>query len=329
MKRIAILAASVLVAMSCAQIASATGTASNWSTELTFSTDKGDKDILPILIGENTLAEEKLKPPSMPGITYDTNYDAVVYGFVVNSQGVGAAKSIGVPATDNAGKIWAVKVNVEVKDGEGTKKVSLTADMTDFYDGYDLSAINPDTGAIVSFTKSANTQEIFTTDASAEKTVFIVAGKSMSFLSSYNGKVFGAVRKTKNTKLADGVKVFLDGTQVTTSDKGIFQLDGFAANSSHTIKLDADYALTKTINVTAGSDGSVSVPLADIYGGDTDNSGKIDLKDIKAIKLCFNKTAVDGTCDADKLAGADTNGDGKIDLKDLAAIKVGYSQVDN
>jgi len=305
----------------------AAGTADDWSATLTFSTDSGDKDILPVKIGESKSPVEKLKPPPMPGIAYDDSYDPIVYGFVLNSEGVGAAKSIAEPDEEVPGKVWAVKVNVEVEPGQ-TKKVSLEANLDEFFSDYDLSVLIPDTKELIDFTQDGQLEELFEVSETTEKTVYVMAGTSKTFLASNGEEIFGAVRLASTSDLASGIDVYVNGQKKDTSEDGTFDLtSSLQAGNTYTIKLDAPYVIGKEFEVTIGENGFDPVMVQDLFGGDLDDSGKIDLKDIVPIKSCFLKNPDSDACNGEEICPqCDINQDGKIDLRDLAIIKPGFMQ---
>ena len=321
MKKTMILTAAVLMALVCGARAFAAGTTSNWDVKLTFST--GSKtDVYPIIIGEGQAANELLKPPPLPGFAVTGNVDdAVVNAYVVSASAARqAAKSIGVPVSNEPGRVWPVEVQVE----QASSTVSLNVDFTDFPStGFTLSVINPETGAIKNFDQNNKSQALFTAATAGTKTLYVMAGRSSSFLVSSGSSTFGEVRASSIGMLS-GIQVSDNGSVVGTTDaSGAFSIPALSAGT-HTIRVDKQYFIGSQSTVTVAAAGG-SVVLDDIYAGDLNDDGVIGLADLASFRACFG--SVRG--DAKYNAKCDFNNDGTVNINDLLKLRVGYKKCES
>ncbi|MFA6450680.1 MAG: dockerin type I domain-containing protein [bacterium] len=320
MKKTLLVTAAVLVAMMCCSRAFAAGTASNWNVKLTFSTDS-TADVYPLVIGEGQAADELLKPPPLPGSSVTGNVsDAVINAYVVSASAARqAAKSIGVPDTAVPGRVWPVEVQVE----QAGATVSLDVDFTEFYDGYTFTAINPETGEFKVFSRSNSKQAVMTAATAGTKTLYIMAGKSASFAVATPTNTFGAVR-IAGMGMKPGINVYKDGSQIaTTNESGTFNAAALSLGT-HKIRVDAPrfVGMEMTINVTASGS---NIVLPDIYPGDINDNGMINLNDLTMMKSTFNKTSTQEGYNA----LCDINGDNVVNLSDLALMKYGFNKIES
>jgi len=336
MKKMFLITTAMLIAFCWSARIFAAGTTGNWKAVLSFSTNTGKTDSKEIEIGEGPSVSLDLKPPHLPSVTTTgKTEDAVINAYVVvpgaRSDARSALRDIQSPVVDAPGKVWAIEVYTE----EAGAKVFLDVNLADFNSkDYTFTVIVPDTGEIKTFTTSLRKQEIYTAEAAGTKTIYVMASKSLTMVSSSATKTTGAVRSA-GRYMAKGIKVYDNGTQVaTTNDSGIFTIQTPLSVGHHTIRVDAPYFLGSQVEVDVTADGVSPILMEDIYPGDINNDGKITINDLARIKQlgCYNNTIA--TCLANHAGAADEiiaainasdiNGDGKVNINDLAAMKVGY-----
>lgn len=118
---------------------------------------------------------------------------------------------------------------------------------------------------------------------------------------------------------SSGATVTLGEKSAQTDANGQFTLTE-VADGTYALVITAKAALTRTIDVAVdGADVAVSTSdnKIDLMYGDVNNSGKIDVSDLIAVKNLFNKASGADGFDAN----VDLNDSGKIDVSDLIAIK--------
>ena len=317
MKKTLITCMAVLVlAAFAATTAHAEATADNWSVKLTFSTSN-TSDLLPITVGEGASSREVMKPPPMPGQSVTNNPDDAIVNAYIRSSSKKAAESVEAADTTLPGRVWPVDVNVE----EGSAAVTVTADLTDMYDGYDLSIIIPTTGERIPITQSNVPVSLFSSDADGGvATVYVMAGSSNTFVVSDGEKVLGGVDiPGREAGKLGGVTVEIKGSgqSVTTDSNGMFEFSTLSPGT-YTIRADGPNLLATEGTLTISADGSVAVAMKDATPGDITDDGSIDVMDFLPFKKCFGQMA-EGAC-----LDTDLNLDGGVDVQDFLLIKKGF-----
>jgi Dockerin type I domain len=328
MKKTVILTAAVLITLLCGMRALAAGTTSNWSAKLTFSMDS-TPDISPITIGEGTTAAEAPKPPALPGFGNTGNIgDAVIDAFVVSSSAAQRAmNSIDAAVANEPGQVWPISVNVE-KPGTTVK---LNIDLTNFppaSSGYTLSVVNPASGVTKTFDNSDTTQNLFTAQTAGTNMVYVIVGKTSTFMISSSTGALGQVHAAANIGAVKDADIYVDGVkQGTTNASGTFSLPGLTP-TTHTIRVVKQYYLgtQKTINVTASGG---SVVLNDIYPGDFNGDGVINMTDIIAFRKCFGKPRDPQNPNNGYDAKCDFDNNGVVNMQDFMRIRAGYRKCES
>jgi hypothetical protein len=316
MKKTLLVTVALFVAMLCAGRAYALGTASDWSVKLSFKTDS-KTDVYPIVIGQGQTADELLKPPPLPGYSVTQSLDdAIVNAYVVSASAARqAAKIIEVPVTNSPGEVWPVEVYFEQAG-----PVKLDVDLSNFYNVYKLTVINPETGEFKVFDNANKSQTLFTATTAGTKTLYVMAGKSASFAATSPNGAFGAVQGVSMGALA-GAEVFVNGSKVATTGAGGSFNAGALANGTYTVRVTKQYFLGMEGTLTVEG-GSGTLVLNDLYAGDFNSDGKIELSDFMIMKKSYKKsTGQDGfnaICDLD--------GNGIVEFADVAKVKPGYKK---
>ncbi len=320
MKKLMIFAAVSVMVLSIGGRAFATGSSSSWSAKLTFSAG-GNTDVYPITIGEGTTADELLKPPPLPGasVTGDSA-DSVVNAYVVSSSAARqAAKSISTVAVDEPGKVWPIEVQTEAAGD-----VTLTVDFANFYNTYKFNIIDPVDGTVTTLSSASTSKKLFTATAAETRTLYVMIGRTQTFLaSSTNGGVFGVAKVygISSSDASSGAKVYKDGSVIATvGENGVFNASGLTAGT-YTIRVDKERMLgsEQTITVTASG---ATVALDDLYPGDFNDDGSINLIDILSMKKSYGSASGQSNYDAIY----DANGDGNVNLTDILLMKGGYQK---
>ncbi len=334
-----------------------TGTETNWSASLLFSTQPSGgaagtevKDLMPIVVGQGPVATELLKPPSLPGknIT-NSDDDARVNAYIVTEDSKKAARSLSLASAATNGKAWAIDVEVEQT---GTD-LYVEVDPSSFYNGYTFTVVNPDTKELTSFTTAemaTTTKKKVATNVAAKTTIVVVAGTSQTFAVSNGTSVFGtAARKGGAPQSGIGIYVGkIPGEGVTpdaiTDSTGVYSLA--LSSGTYKIRMDKDYYLgTECDSITVSDAGSSTVVCGDIYAGDFNNNGSINALDIavlakvylcaytQAIATCMVDDTKCNYCNMLKTTYAsdpnssifyDINNDKVINVLDIAQMKSGY-----
>lgn len=315
----------------CASVQAAP-TADNWSAKLTFSTSN-TSDLLPITIGESTSSREVMKPPPMPGKAVTGNIEDAVVNAYIKTAGKKAAESTAQADSTLPGRVWPVEINVE----QGSTGVFVSADLSNFYTGYKLSIINPETGSRTPITQSNQQISLFDSPADGGvKTVYVMAGSSNSFAVAADGVLNGAVDMfgVPDGK-KDGLKVVIKetGASAITDENGFFTIQGLSPGT-YTIRADRivgpgeDVAgtLASQGTLTVSADNSAALAMSDVMTGDADNSGFVDIDDLVLLRLCVGKTVPDTNCP--QIGKLDFDRSGFVDIDDFVLLKLSISRTE-
>lgn len=333
MKKTLTIATGLLIALVWSAMAMAVGTANSWYVELTFST-LNSADRFPVRLGEGAQADSLMKPPSVPGKKYNAAFTPVIRASVLTDDSLKAVWRIDAKGTTTApAKVWPIVIETE----EADLAVSMQVDLAEFPTNlsYKLLAIDPVTGVVTTFDATGQSKAVFTSDLSGSRVIYVLAGTSQTFLVSNGTTAFGMVHFYKSDKSAQGANLYnfdtcstvdTSGCSViaTAGPNGVIDISSLPAGD-YNLRLDAPNVIGAKFSLSVTAGGSDAAAVNDLYLGDLNDDGVVNISDVGPIKKCFGSKLVDPPPSKYE-ARCDLDGDGIVNISDVGKLKPGFGK---
>lgn len=329
MKKTLTIATGLLIALVWSAMAMAVGTANSWYVELTFSTPNSS-DKFPVRLGEGAQADSLMKPPAVPGMKYNAAFTPVIRASVLTDDSLKAVWRIDAKGTTTApAKVWPIVIETEE-----AVVVSMQVDLAEFPTNlsYKLLAIDPVTGAVTQFDTTGQSKAVFTSDSSGSRVIYVLAGTSQTFLVSNGTTAFGMVRFYKSEKSAQGANLYNFDTCSTVDTSGCSEITTAGPNGvidisslpagDYNLRFDAPNVIGAKFSLSVTAGGSDAAAVNDLYLGDLNDDGVVNISDVGPIKKCFGSV----TGGEKYEARCDLNGNGVVNIEDVAKLKPGFGK---